>query len=105
MRIGQVQTIITVDRVIPPTKVANIALIKDIRNLTAPARGIEIIDVVGGDPSNDILASDVGASLSSAPTSAHNRLLVPDNYTPILTSRLKKIMRSLMSILKRLRLG
>lgn len=44
------------------TNIIDMALIKDMRNSTALARGLDIIDVVEGALASDMLVSNVGAS-------------------------------------------
>lgn len=82
---------------IQPTKIIDLALIKDMRNPTAPTIGWKKIHVVGGAPTSDMPTSDFGAYLSSTPsTSVHSQPLISTGYTLIPTSQLEEIMRILL---------
>lgn len=91
MRNEQVLIIVVVDQLILPTNVANMILVKYMRNLFYPEKVLEIPNVVGGPLVNDLLAFDIGASSSSAPpTSIHNRPLFFIGFTLIPNSQLGK---------------
>lgn len=93
MRSAQVLTINVVHRLIQPTKVADMALIKDISNLTTLATGFEIPNIIGGAPSSDLLVSDDGISSTFTPlVSIHSQPLVSAGQTLISISQLEEIM-------------
>lgn len=87
-----VPSVSLVENFVQPTKSADFVLIKDSRNGTALAQGVEIINKVGYSLSSDIPTTDVGAPLSFSPsTSVHSRLLVLVGYLLILKLQLVEI--------------
>lgn len=61
-------------------------LIKDINNMTSSTKGLQIPDIVGGDPASDESTSYASASLSlEPPTLIRSRPLDPVSYTLVPT--------------------
>lgn len=91
------------------TKIIDMALIKDIHNLDAFVRGLEISNVLGIALTSIIPVSDASASLSSIPlASIDGRPLISIGYTPIPISQLEEIMWILFlydAWIKKLELG
>lgn len=86
----------TVDKFIYPIKIMDMALIKDLRNLVTPARGVEIPNIAWSSPVSEISTSEV----SSTSSSSHSAIILLGSYTHALadctlisTAQLDQILR------------
>lgn len=72
------------------------AIIKDMCNSTAPIRGLDITDIVGGAPTSDIPVSNIGALSSSMPSIYSQQAIGFGRLYINPTLQFKEIMRRLL---------